>query len=223
MKKLWIFLIVVIIFGSVFFYYYFINIKKDDSLLKKDDFVLNNSLKTEKNTYEKKFGDMVLKIPKDFKFVVEEDDFLNLNTNFNFMKNSDLSEERVSSLDAPLLIYLNKNVNKENNLISDWFKNNSPENEPKSVYRVLKKENTIINGLESYKVVFENDTQLTGGYYNLTTIYISYKSDIYEISYYTYLLDEQDKTLYNFTESETQDAKNYEKAVEEIIKTIRFE
>ncbi len=123
---------------------------------------------------------------------------------------------------TPLNFFLNKNQNPENLSISKWFEENTPEQEKQSIYSALEEEEVNIGGVTSYKVRYQAHPQLTGGYYDLVTIYIPYKTDIYQIEYYSAPKGEVDPSL-ALSEEEKKSIEEYEKIVGEIINSIRFE
>jgi hypothetical protein len=216
MKKLFIILFLILV-GVIIFLYFknkevvitqvFNNVKNEESIIKED--VLKN---------QKQIGDIIVNYPDNTQIFIDKINNLDLSlkiNSFSFNESSNKKEKR----DYSFLNFLYfKNENPERLTIEKWFEDNNPESEKQSPYSVISSEKINIDGREALKVYFYASDYISGGYYNLMSIYIPNKTDIYEIQGYK-LPSKPDPAL---TEDDIKSAKEYEKIVDQIVQSIHF-
>jgi len=219
MKKIFLILLIIISLGLIVFFYfkYGDNTKQVSTPVLKETNVVENNL-----TQEKKIGEMVLKYITGVKVSREEYDFLNLEIESNFRKFSrDQGYKEIVVNSAPLIFSISQNINPEKKPVDKWFEENNPEEEKQSVYSTLTEEEIKIGGISARKVRYLANVQLTGGFYDLITLYVPRNTDIYEISYYAVPINEVDSN-FQLDKSDLNNAEQYTKIVEQIIKSIYF-
>lgn len=137
--------------------------------------------------------------------------------NFFFLENYQNNNKKLPGL---LSIYVTKNANKDELSIDDWLaaEGNNLESDKQSP-KSYKQENIEISNKKGVKNYFAPvDGRVNFSLYELITLYIPNKTDIYEINYYKLPIN-PDPLL---TPEYIKNAENYEKVTDEIIQSIRF-
>ena len=204
-------IIVVIILGGILIY-------PKNYFLAKEPIKKNNNVSNEinKNT-EVKFGNMIFSYPNYSLVTTNNLPVLNI-----VLKQSlaFISDNNLKSYDnnAEVHFFVSKNESPKNISLEEWLDQNAPYAGKTSAYSPVSTTETKINGLDAIYLVSHVSDNRTGGYYDLRTLYIFYKSDVYEIESYK-LPQEPDPAL---TSEDIKNIKEYEKTVDQIIQSIRF-
>lgn len=194
-------LLAIAVMTSVFFYL-------KSQAVKIDPEINESKLNNEEVLNNKKIGDLNFQYNLNYDLVVDREDYINIKipVNLNYL---------------PFYFYLTKNSNPQKLEIAKWFSENNPEEDRQSIYSIVNQENIFLDKKEAYKVQYYAHPQLTGGYYDLVSIYIAHGADIYEINYYTKpTLAPEDTIVLN--QNDLENLQSYTKNVEKIIQSIHF-
>lgn len=210
-----VYLVLITIIISTFLYCYFSIFKtnketiifnpKVKELNQKENYPYNEKLKT---------GDLIFNFYPNIEINENKENYLSISLPYRF------KEDENNYIDKTSLEFIfSKNNNLEKLSIEKWFKELDIENQRHTPYMILKEEKFFNSmGVEIYKVVFYSSGLLGSYYYNPVIFYISNKTEVYEIDSYE-LPDRLDPS---FSSEDIKQAKDYEKAVNEIIQSIRF-
>ncbi len=211
MKKVITILVLILAIAVSGFYIYldFPNKKEDVEIVKKDE--VKKEIVPIVKTKEVKLGDMVLNISENLE-INNVNDSLVLKFKGSF-KNVDIK-------DNSLFFYLNysKDSVLMNSSLEDWFDQNGPQTEKTSASSLYDEEKKV-NNLSYIESLYEAPTsRMASSFYNVKVLYFKNKSDIYEITYF----NKSNNPKISLTPEEEKSIQNYEKIVDEIIKSIRF-
>lgn len=216
MKKVVVILLVAaLLVAGVFFYF-----QNKNSVGQKEK-VLEDQTSEVEFTQEKTIGNMIFKYPEESIFLVDQEDFINLNTGLKSTGYNQSTGEKSVSNYTPIIFSISQNENPDQLRMKDWFEKNTPEQEKQSVYSAIEQGEVVIGGVTAYKVRYAADIQLTGGFYDLITLYIPHNTDIYEVSYYATPIGETDPS-FSLDEDDIKNATEYMAIVEKVIKSIKF-
>ncbi len=213
MKKVITILVLILAIAVSGFYIYldFSNKKEEVEIVKQDE--VKKEIFPIVKTKEVKIGDMVLNIPENLEVFNENGTYFRINGSFKNLND----DTKVSNFLSMGVDYKN-NLNDKNLLIKDWFYENGPQTQKHAKIPDFEKSSKI-NTIDSYLVRYLAPQDGFGlSTYTKDSIYISYKKNIYEIWNYR-RTDSKDVYL---TPEEIESIENYEKIVDEIIKSIRF-
>ncbi|MEI6400175.1 MAG: hypothetical protein WCO58_01475 [bacterium] len=224
MKKLLIVLGIILVLAGVLFYVQYVQMSRAVQPVFVPQ-VQNQETKKESEEIvldkEKQIGNLVFNYSNNFEFLVDEKDTINLNLKIKSVGNDRFTGQKTSTEYTPVRFFFDKNENPKKLSIEKWFDINSPEFEKQSFYDSLAKESITIDGINAYKVRFQSNTQITGGYYDLISIYIPYGTDIYQIDSYAVPLKQDDPSL-ALNDEDIKNTEAYEKIVDQIIQSIHF-
>jgi len=208
-KGITIFILLVVIVCS---YYYFL--QKKVEVNKGEQIMIKDKLASKALTKENKFGNMVFDYSTDDINTKEVDSELILLFNKLKFVQSIFPKKYYP---ASFSISVGKNTNNKKLSIEEWLDENSFENS-RQAPSSYKRESVIISNTNASKRYFYPRNGFRSEYYETIILYIPYKNDVYEIDYYI-LPKELDPS---FIKEDIEQAKDYEKIVDEIIKSIRF-
>ena len=167
---------------------------------------------------KKQIGDLVFEYPQDTTFLKDDINYLNLNIKIKSVGIDQESLKKYEQDYIPVKLFYSKSQNPQNLPIEKWFDLNNPADEKQSPFEVLNSEKIKIGDTDVLKVIFSSAPYLTGGYYNLQSVYITHNSDIYEIQSYS-LPSTPDTAL---TPEDIKNIGDYQKSVDQIIQSIHF-
>lgn len=221
MKKIFTILVSVLIIAMSGFYIYSKKLLLQNKEGEKNQITKQEEIKKEvmqeAQTKEIKLGDMVLSIPESL--IIEDLTEKNITVNIPgiFAENNEL-DQKIQVKQKRFMLFFDKNSNKDKLSLKDWSDNYGPQTEPHSQIAINEKY-IKINNFDAYLTLYSYPRYVYDiEYYDREQTYLSNKTDIYEIRNYR----RADPKNIFLTPEEIKSIENYEKIVDQIIKSIRF-
>ncbi len=217
MKKVITILVLILAIAVSGFYIYldFSNKKEDLEIVKKDE--VKKEIVPIVNNKEVKLGNMIIDIPASLEIEELKDKNISINIIGKYVVDESINEVTDEKYKMISFFY-RKNDNPNKTSLKEWSDYNGPQVE-KNSHIPLDEKYIKINKLDAYLTLYGRpDYASDTKYYNREQTYLSNKTDIYEIRNYR----QADEKEIKLTPEEEKSIQNYEKIVDEIIKSIRF-
>jgi hypothetical protein len=215
MKKIILIILCAAIIGGGYFYF----LNKDKVAIQQDEAIDTVPAQAIKNTKEVRVGDMVLDVPEEVDIIKTNRYSLSLEIPGLYADYNRLDGNTRTQVNHNLVMFsFYEDTNLENKSAEGWFISGNSK-EPGIIIDIPNDEFSIIVGsFDAYKTVYSSGDFLDTKYYDRHIVYISNKTDIYEVWNYA----KPEIRYSKLTKEEQESIDNYEKVVNQIIQSIRF-
>lgn len=214
MKKIILIVISVLIIGGG--YMYFLN--KEIHTTPQSKVIDTVSVEQTKNTKEVRVGDMVMDAPQELEIIKSNRFALTFKVSGVYAENTE-TDSKIQKQGNYLSFSFYENANLEKKSSEEWFATESSKEANIVIDQPDDEFSVKVANLDAYKTIHNSSSDFVDtGYYSREQIYVTNKTDIYEIIYYTKRNPEYAK----LTPEEQSSIQTYEKVADQIIQSIRF-